>query len=221
MQFWVLEDVGLGPDHDRWWRLVLSKRSEKVGESNWWEVFRGNLPPPNEPAPFRVFEGREQGDVMYTDLLGLSFSARMTELLMSVGCTGFAPNPSIIYDKRDRETVCTDARWTQFQQGCGPVDRERGHDPLRPFTRRDAIGLFFDQSTWTGLDMFKPPKCAQVVVTDRIATAIQCADLRGYTLVRTAEYGRDMAVALQGLGRRPAQSIASLQKDSERAGPDK
>lgn len=201
MQFWVLQDVGLGPDHDRWWKLVLSKRAERLGEENWWEVFRGNRSPPSEPAPFQICDVRprnEQGDVMYTDLLGISFSARLADLLVTIGCRGFSPNPSIIYDKRDREVVCTDAKWTQFQNGCGEPDRERGYDASRPFSRRDAdaVGLFFDHSTWTGLDMFRPTKSPEVVITDRIAKAIQSAGLRGYHLVRAEEYGKDMVDAL-------------------------
>jgi hypothetical protein len=220
MQFWVLDDVGLGPDHDRWWGLLLSKRAASFGEENWWEVFRGNRPPPLEPAPFRMSEGRsrsEQGDVMYTDLLGISFSARLADLLISIGCTGFSPNPSIIYDRPDRKVVCTDGKWTQFQRGSGEPDWERGYSG-RPYSRRDRVGLFFDHSTWTGLDMFKPVKSAQVVITDRIAQAIQDAGLRGYHLVRTEEYGKDMVDALnqvcgppRGAAPYEAPSLADLE----------
>jgi hypothetical protein len=186
---------------------VLSKRSERFGEENSWEVFRGNVPPPAEPAPFTIVRGRERGDVMYTDLLGISFSARLADLLVSIGCTGFSPNPSVIYDLRDREVVCTDAKWTQFQRGSGEPDRERGYDPLRPFhdARRNNFGLFFDHSMWTGLDMFKPVKCPRVVITDRIPQAILGAGLRGYHLVRTEEYGKDMVDVLNNLGRLPGQ----------------
>jgi hypothetical protein len=85
MQFWVLQDVGLGPEAARWWGLILSKRSLSLGEEHWWEVFRGNRPPPHEPAPFRICDAmppnHEQGDVMYTDLLGLTFSARLPAAL--------------------------------------------------------------------------------------------------------------------------------------------
>lgn len=212
MQFWVLDDVGVGADHDRWWGLVLSKRAASFGEENWWEVFRGNRPPPSEPAPFRICDVRprhEQGDVMYTDLLGRSFSTRMADLLVSIGCTGFSPNPSIIYDTRDREVVCTDAKWTQFQDGCGPPDLKRGYDPLGPHTHR-KVGLFFDHSTWTGLDMFRPVKSVPIVITDRIARAIHGAGLRGYHLVRSEEYGADMVAALNSLGRWPGRQACRM-----------
>jgi hypothetical protein len=219
MQFWVLEDIGLGPDHDRWWSLILSKRAALPGNESWWEAFRGNRPPPPEPGPFRICDGREQGDVMYTDLLGLSFSARLADLLVSIGCTGFSPNPSIVYDKRDREVVCTDTKWTQFQRGSGEPDWERGYDPGRPFTSRDKVGLFFDHSTWAGLDMFKPIKCQAVVITDRIATAIQGAGLRGYQLVRAEEYGSDMAAAMRSLGRPSNQPNIPPPRDPRKSRP--
>jgi hypothetical protein len=199
MQFWVLQDCGLGPDHDRWWTLVLSKRAKAIGEENWCDVFRGKMDPPHQPAPFKVVRGREQGDVLYTDLLGLSFSARMAELLKSIHCTGFLPNPSIIYDRHDHTAVCSDAVWTQFRDGCGPLDYGRGYDPTRPFTRRDAVGLYFEPSTWNGLDLFRPAKSPQVIITDRVARAIQAADVRGCQLVRTQEYGKDMGSALRSI----------------------
>jgi hypothetical protein len=132
---------------------------------------------------------------MLSEGSSISFSGRLADLLVSIGCTGFSPNPSIIYDRRDREVVCTDARWTQFQVGCGPIDRERGYDPGSP---RGVVGLVFDHSTWTGLDMFRPFQCARVVITDRVARAIQGAGLRGYHLVPVEEYGKDLLEAING-----------------------
>jgi hypothetical protein len=216
MQFWVLEDVGVGPDHDRWWSLVLSKRAASLGKENWWEVFRGNRPPPSEPAPFRICDVRprnEQGDVMSSVLGKLLFSARLADLLVSMRCKGFSPNPSIIYDTRDRAVVCTDSKWTQFQDGCGEPDRQRSYDPLRH--RPGKIGLFFDHSTWTGLDIFRPIKSSPIVITDRIAKAIQGAGLRGYHLVRTEEYGSDMATA-SSLGPQPKQAKLSQPRAHQR-----
>jgi hypothetical protein len=118
--------------------------------------------------------------------------------LVSIGCTGFSPNASIIYDQRDDKVVCANAKWTQFQHGCGPPDIQRGFDALHP--RRGNVGLYFDRSTWTGLDMFKPMKCSRVVVTDRIAKAIQGAGLHGYQVVPTEEYGRDLVDAIKNAG---------------------
>ncbi len=193
MQFWVIKPAALGADQGRWWNLVLSKRADSFGEEKWWEVFRGNEPPPPEAAPFRVCDvlpKNEQGDVMYTDLLGISFSAKLAEILLGLGCTGFSPQPSRIYDKHDRDLVCSDAKWTQFQRGCGPVDDSRGYDACHPF--RGTVGLFFDVSSWTGLDMFKPHQHPAVVITDRIATAIRSKGLKGYRLERVEEYGSDI-----------------------------
>jgi hypothetical protein len=198
MQFWVLEDIGLGPDHDRWWSLVLSKRAATFGREAWWDVFRGHRPPPREPAPFVVCDVRrdhEQGDVMCTDLLGISFSGRLADLLVSIGCKGFEPRPSVIYDRRDLKVVCTDAKWTLFLDGCGAPDKQQGFDPMRP--SRGTVGLLFDRATWTGLDMFRPAKSTAIVVTDRIASAIQKAEFKGYHLVRAEEYGADMVAALR------------------------
>lgn len=207
MQFWVLGHVGLGPDHDRWWSLVLSRNHGNIPEQQWWEVFGGSLPPPAQPAPLMIAEGREQSDVMYTNVLGVSFSARCAEVLASVGCRGFVPNRAVIYDRADREVVCTDAVWTQVQRGCAEPDVERGFDPLRQ--NRGTVGLLLDHSTCTGLDMFKPVKCATVVITDRIAKAIQSAGLRGYQLVRIQDYGRDMVTLLEN-PRRGLQSSPQL-----------
>lgn len=202
MQFWVLEDVGLGPEAECWWGLVLSKRAASFGKENWWEVFRGNRPPPPEPAPFRICDVRprnEQGAVMGSVPGKLVFSARLADLLVSIGCKGFSPNLSVIYDPRDCEVVSTDAKWTQFKDGCGEPDRDRGYHS----SRRGDFGLFFDHATWTGLDMFRAVKSAPIIITDRISQAIQGAGLRGYHLVRTEEYKKDLRDAITSAGRRP------------------
>jgi hypothetical protein len=53
---------------------------------------------------------------------------------------------------------------------------------------RSSLGIFFDHSTWTGLDMFRLKKCGEILVTDRIARAIKGAGFTGYRLFRIEEF---------------------------------
>lgn len=194
LQFWVLK-----PDwRDRWWSLVLSKRADSLGEDVWWEVIEGKRPRSSESAPFRVCDAQTKvSDVMLSVPGSIVFSQRMAALLGSVHCAGFDPQPSLIYDVRDRKLLCSVAKWTQFRDGCGPVDRERGYNVARPYSDplRDQVGLFFDHATWTGLDIFKPTMHPAVVITDRIAQAIHGGNFKGYVLERVEEYGTDMVRA--------------------------
>ena len=93
--------------------------------------------------------------------------------------------------------------------GSGPVDLTRGTSLFIRYTQErhpdlaTAFGLYFDPTTWNGLDLFKLPNRRDSIITRRVAEHLLSKNLIGTMIVPVLEYGRSLA-----------ESTAKLQHDT-------
>ncbi len=191
--------------HDKWRWLTASQRlmdAAKMDVMVLDHVARGVIKP-KEPVPFRVNGGRYDPDFYPNGCWGFNvLSKRLTEAIESVKPRGLHKYRAVIYDKKDTQIVRDDVFLVQLEEGCGPVDDERGAPLLvEPGYRKTdpmlerAIGLFFDPATWTGLDLFHPAARgfdSTFLVTTRVANAIRPIALKGVLIERADLVGTQL-----------------------------
>lgn len=151
-----------------------------------------------EPTPFRVLRGRRRPDVFGTSSLTRVVDARLAGALHAAGCTGIVSHPAVIYDRSDRRIIDTQVVWVSVLPGAGAPDRARGMSLLirrslatDPYLR-DAVGLFFDVSTWTGADVFSLGAGGYTILSRRAAMVVQQTGLTALELVPVLEAGRQI-----------------------------
>ncbi|MBS0197687.1 MAG: hypothetical protein JSR77_13110 [Planctomycetes bacterium] len=125
-------------------------------------------------------------------------SGRVKELLIGAECKGASFHPVVVYDRKDAKIVDRDTWWLRPQRGSGRIDTSRGSFLINSKLWRtdpelkDAVGLFFDPNTWTGLDVFLSAAGYTVFVTTRIAEVLQNAGVTMIELDPAPLYGKKL-----------------------------
>lgn len=150
-------------------------------------------------SPLRLawHSGSRRGDWVDATFAALNLvSDAMIELFEENGFSGWSTYPVEITG-RDGEPI-EGYRGLAITGRCGPIDNSRSTEvtkmPIsaqgRPYRAR--IGLFFDESTWDGSDLFMPDESAATVVTEPVKEAIDRAKLKNLSFERLTEVERMM-----------------------------
>lgn len=186
-------------DDTSWQWLEFSARLAKAfGKGSEFALMDDELEP-TKPLPFKVMQGRRPSDV-WGNTAGLHlFSGRLVRLLQELKCTGFTALPAVLYDRNDRKVIDDDLFCLRIGYGAGPQDETKGEPLLLDFERRrnpelleGCYGVYFDPTTWTGLDLFRLESCRSLALTvQRIATELLHADLTGVQVMPALEDGKE------------------------------
>lgn len=191
--FYTIEKLA---SYDRRWQwLEPSRRLEQLCDNAWARLLADDPSLP-EPVPLKVFHG-----VWAPDLFGCTtnrpfLSGRLVRALRDLGASGLCVKRCILYDRADREVIDDELYWYLPQIGAGPIDETRGSilmagRVLKTGTEFDnAVGVHFDHSTWTGLDLFMPMNGITICVTPRVAHLIREGGYRGIRIQSVEEHGR-------------------------------
>lgn len=197
--FYVLTDPSLKLNISWWWPGISRRFDEQLGGEAWNHLWAGTLAP-IVPIPLKLLKGREKPDVIDGDLPVRFYSGRLVRWLHEAGCGDcFRTFPVVMYDRADESVIDEDVVWVpRLQVGAGPIDESRGapllisghclKDPLL----RDAVGLFFDPSTWSGLNMFRLPNHSAVIVTSPVASSLLARGSVGMDVIPVADFGREL-----------------------------
>lgn len=197
--FYVLTDPSLRVNISWWWPGISRRFDVTYGSEGWSQLRAGTLVP-EAPIPLKIRKGREKPDFISGDLPTKFYSGRLARWLREAGCGDcFRTFPVVVYDRTDERVIDEDVEWAyDLKVGAGPIDEGRGapllikgHWRMDPLLR-DAIGLFFDPKTWTGLNMFRLPNHYAVVVTQPVASALLAKSSVGMQVVPIADYDREL-----------------------------
>jgi hypothetical protein len=185
--FFVLDHPS---DHESWW-LQLSQRV--MMPDNWMEFMDGTYEGPN-PVLLKIMRGRKRPKVIGSATRLRLVSGEFRSILHACRASGVVTHPTIVYDRNDEQVIDRECLWLKLQVGCGPVDMRSGKF-LMQFGggSKDAdhlpIGLHFDPTTWTGLDVFRAANWPAIIVTKRVADAIVASGRGGLEIESAATYG--------------------------------
>jgi hypothetical protein len=182
-------------DRRDWIWLDFSKR-EPPGEESRFRIIRRTF---HETRPINLRIGKPglAPDVYPNAGLIAVFSRPLIEVLQQSDCTGLRVHPVFLYNQIDAKIIDRSLGWVRPETGCGPPDQTRGSSLIfsdhwkRDPTLSDAVGLYFDHSTWIGLDLFTFPHGNEILVTQRVGDAIRAAGLKGVRVVPVSEYGSE------------------------------
>jgi hypothetical protein len=120
--------------------------------------------------------GKLIGDFVWTAFLPIVLvSPRVVISLQSVGASGWQAWPAIC----GSDPKCADYQWLSVIGKCGRIDNERGvwerHDEAPGPWKSVLRGIYFEEVTWDGSDVFAPEESKYVVVTDKVRAALRSA----------------------------------------------
>ncbi len=186
-KFFVLEHKPYGT---RWWWL---NRAYDLGE-------KPDIDPvPHLPLRMRIFQGRSRPSVIANDAGALIVDAKMREVLEKAAGSRIRFGRVDVLEKRGDQVLDGSCSRVLAGIGAGPRSEERGYhlNIERPGLwkqdpeLRDAFGLFFDYSTWTGEPVFRLPNDSHYIISARIKQHIDDAGLADCGVVNVEEYWRD------------------------------
>jgi len=76
---------------------------------------------------------------------------------------------------------------------CGPIQPERSEwiwrEPAVPHGKvtRALLGIYFDEATWDGTDLFVPEKTGAVVIVQKVKDALEAAKISNASIERLSE----------------------------------
>ncbi len=134
---------------------------------------------------FTVVEGESVPDLLFTSIASPIVSQPLIAALRDVGASGWDAFPVVIINCPD---ACPEHYGLVVHGRSGPIDdslsvgemRAVGDGPLQEV----HVGLFFDQSTWDGSDVFAPCGSALIFVTRRVQERLEMQHLRGVAFMR-------------------------------------
>lgn len=150
---------------------------------------------PESPVILDYHFGGKPRDVISAGSVHIkAFADRVVETLREGGFTGWATYPVEIYGK-NKERI-------EGYQGfavtgrCGPIDDSKSPlescEPRVPGGRRvqRRVGMYFDQQTWDGSDIFMPEQCGFVFVVERVKRALEKTKVKNFSFTRLTEIER-------------------------------
>jgi hypothetical protein len=143
------------------------------------ELLMGTMEVTAPAVRWRRSRGTRIGDVVWTDFVGLVLiSDDLAGQLRQRGITGWSPFPTECVNSPElsRYVVC------QVQGRSGGVRFDRGtwirHEEAAGPWKSVLRGLFFDENTWDGSDIFCPAGTGFMVVTEKVVDVIRAFDTR-------------------------------------------
>jgi hypothetical protein len=137
-----------------------------------YSLLRGDVIP-SSPVELRWESGRRLCDLVETSLFFVVLvSERLVDCLTDAGATGWRLYDVAPSDRAGR--AIRGYRGLSVVGRTGPVDWQR----TRPvdkgsFVLEDArVGLFIDEATWDGSDVFMPIDSGHIVVTEKVREAV-------------------------------------------------
>jgi hypothetical protein len=155
------------------------------------ELFQGEVIP-SSPVQYRQHLGSAVADLMLgADPMLLIISDKMVQTFQEIRATGWTTYPVVC---RTRGGEVVSSRWGLSVIGrCGPPLWKRSGRfqrrlapgaPPAPYLR----GLYFDDGSWDGTDIFSPAGTGFVIVVERVYRALRAAKVRNFKFKRLSEF---------------------------------
>lgn len=176
------DTFSLGPRYaDRHVGYWLQKR---CGASNkLLKNFLRGVSTPKREIVFKVEEGARFTDVLGNGELILIVSQKFVDVLSSAGFLGWHTYPIKLYDKSNT-LISKPVFGIGITGRAGPIDKKRGVVWTKlPHSKRRVPGrngLYFNTSNWDGSDIFMLEDANYVLITRRVAEALEKAKLSGF-----------------------------------------
>lgn len=145
----------------------------------------------------RIFKGQETVDQQLKfkyhsgshpqDLIGTTnawiklISNKVVKVLNQHGFKGWSTIPALVYSKQQEQI---DGYHVLRVHGrCGPIDDSKSREVVIPpkspkgKPRKGLMGLYFDQESWDGSDIFSPEGTGFVFVTEKVKLALEEAEV--------------------------------------------
>jgi hypothetical protein len=132
---------------------------------------------PSEPVRFVQYEGTKWLDLVGTQRAALQLvSTRLLEKLTAANVTGWRALPVELAD--DGGVLISDYKLLVVVGRCGRIDNSRSVSVDRvvvgnPKGAKVWKGLYFDESTWDGSDLFSPDGTAFTFATENVKSVIE------------------------------------------------
>lgn len=155
------------------------------------QLFRGDEVP-SAPISFRWAEGSRLYDLLLSTLPSYLASTRCFSAFEEVGATGWSTYPIDLRGKNDE--VIEGYSGLVVTGHCGPLQLDRSRVETRigasgkPY--KVKTGLYFDEATWDGSDVFAPQGTTFVFVTDKVRRAMDSAKISNVTFTPLNEFER-------------------------------
>jgi hypothetical protein len=132
--------------------------------------------------------------VFTTQVFPLLFNERVRDLLISEGVSGWGSIPCTLHGKHGEEWQYN---YLTVAGRCGEIDNSKStkYFEQKPGGRFPAWkGLFFDEATWDGSDVFQPRGSANLFVVDRVRTLLERAKVKHVKFEALDEYKRTISL---------------------------
>lgn len=132
--------------------------------------------------------GQRRSAVVWTSSHFFLIDEALADALAKAGVTGWIPQPAECLD------VEVESSYVGFRitGRCGPQDTSRGtwvRDEAAPGPWKVVLrGLYFDESTWDGSDVFSPQDMYACLLTSKAARVFVEADVENIQLTKAVEF---------------------------------
>lgn len=150
------------------------------------------LEAPRQPIPFRRHMGRRLYDVIGTGFPSIKlYSPRAIECLRPF--SGWRGYPVRVVDKSDQ--AINDYQILAITGRCGPVQYDRSEVRQERLVPEGPIGpiyygLYFDEDSWDGSDLFLPEGTSYFIVVEQVRKALLDAKITNIQFTRLTEFQR-------------------------------
>lgn len=133
--------------------------------------------------------GSEPSDFLWTTSVDAkAVHQRVIDLLDSLGATGWTTYPVTVSNKRGE--ILDGYQGLSITGRCGP--RDLGRSVIDLFQLPGGWfprfrGFFFDEESWDGSDLFMAELHRTMLLTERVATALDTATIQNVRLTRLSE----------------------------------
>lgn len=113
------------------------------------------------------------------------------DVLKKIEIKNLKITPVRLEEERLGKISVKELHWVRIPVGCGEMHKTGYFTPLdiyRSIPRSERIGVSFDLDSWSGVELFRPPRVSGFFfVTTRVAEAIKSAKLTGICITRAPE----------------------------------
>jgi len=149
--------------------IVITDDAERMRQDDIWRLIRGEMNL-KSPITYRYHLGSKPLDLIETTFPARHLlSRRFVQALTAGGFTGWSTYPIRVLGKDGREIV--GYHGFSITGKCGPVDWSRSERVDRAFrgsTKTYLRGVYFDETTWDGSDVFLVEGSARICVVQSV-----------------------------------------------------